>query len=176
MPEVMVVDQEVVSQEEANAPWWHNALGKNKCSPRTKPSASFKSEETAGYHIATAHGVVRHLAATSRLSREPRSHIRVIVRLKGGLDLKKVHLIRIAQILETAAKFSPEETPEDIVFPNTSQNFFAVSIPASRNASAYTALRFVHLGSTEYHVSTYMAASDNTCKGVMRGVNVDIDE
>ncbi|KAH8021083.1 hypothetical protein HPB51_012367 [Rhipicephalus microplus] len=46
---------------------------------------------------------------------------------------------------------------------------------ASRNVGAYTALRLMHLGSTEYYVSAYMASSDDTCKGVIRGVDVDID-
>ncbi|KAH8021765.1 hypothetical protein HPB51_016844 [Rhipicephalus microplus] len=47
---------------------------------------------------------------------------------------------------------------------------------AYRNAAAYVALRFIHLGSTEYHVSAYTAVSDDTCIGVIRGVDVVIDE
>ncbi|KAH8037506.1 hypothetical protein HPB51_011655 [Rhipicephalus microplus] len=166
MLEVMVVDGEVISQEDANAPWWQTALGKNKRSPRQQASASSQSEGTAGHHTATTHGVARRLAATSRLLRLPRSHIQVIVRPKRGLDLKKVSLIRLAQALETTAKLSPKETLEDIACPNKTQNIVVVSTPASRNAGAYTALRLIRLGSTEYHVSAYMAASDDTCKDV----------
>ncbi|KAH8031980.1 hypothetical protein HPB51_022502 [Rhipicephalus microplus] len=98
---------------------------------------------------------------------QPRSHIRVIVRPKGGLDLKKVSLIRLAQALETAAKLSPEKTLETIVCPNITQNIVVVSTPASLNAGAYAALRLIRLGSTEYHVSAYTAASDDTCKRVI---------
>lgn len=98
------------------------------------------------------------------------------MRPKGGLNLKKVSLIRLAQALETAAKLSPEETLEDIVYPNITQNIVVVSTPASRNAGAYAALRLICLSSTEYHVSAYTAASDDTCKGVIRRVDVDINE
>ncbi|KAH8009739.1 hypothetical protein HPB51_019050 [Rhipicephalus microplus] len=105
-----------------------------------------------------------------------RSHIRVIVRLKGGLDLKKVSLIRLAQALETAAKLSPEETLEDILCPNITQNIVVVSTPASRYAGTFAALRLIRLGLTEYRVLAYTAASDDTCKSVIRGVDVDIDE
>ncbi|KAH7932517.1 hypothetical protein HPB51_029251 [Rhipicephalus microplus] len=174
MLEVMVVDGEVISQEDANAPGWQSALVKNKRSPR-QASAS-QSEGTAGHRTATAHGVVRRLAAASRLPLSPRSHIRVIVRPKRGLNLKKVSLILVAQALETAAKLSLEETLQDIICLNITQNIVVVSTPASRNVRAYAALRLIRIGSTEYHVSAYTAALDDTWKGVIRGVDVDIDE
>ncbi|KAH8030753.1 hypothetical protein HPB51_011593 [Rhipicephalus microplus] len=149
----MVVDGEVISQEEANAPGWQTVFGKNKRSPRQQASASSQSGGTAGHRMATARGVVRSLAASSRLPRLPRSHIRVIVRPKRGLDFKKVSLIRLAQAPATAAKLSPEETLKDIVCLNITQNIVVVSTPASCNAGAYVALRLSRLGSTEYHVS-----------------------
>ncbi|KAH8041546.1 hypothetical protein HPB51_016991 [Rhipicephalus microplus] len=145
-------------------------------SPRQQASTSSQSEGTAGRHTATAHGGVRRLAAASRLTQLLRSHIRVMVRQKGGLNLKKVSLIRLAQALETAAKLSPEETLEDIVYPNITQNIVVVSTPASRNTGAYAALRLICLSSTEYQVSAYTAASDDTCKGIIRRVDVDINE
>ncbi|KAH8034007.1 hypothetical protein HPB51_018518 [Rhipicephalus microplus] len=80
------------------------------------------------------------------------------VRPKGGLDLKRVSRIRLAQALEKAAILSPEETLEDIVCPNITQNIVVVSTPTSSNVGAYT------------------AASDDTCKSVIRGLDVDIDE
>ncbi|KAL1476326.1 hypothetical protein MTO96_036590 [Rhipicephalus appendiculatus] len=176
MPEVEMVDGEDISHEDANAPGWKTALSKNKRSPRQQEAISSQSVATAGRRTATAQDVVRRLAAASRLPRLPRSHIRVIVRPKGGLDLKKVSLIRLAQALATAAELSPEETKEDIVCPNITQNILVVSTPESKNAGAYAALCLIRLGSTEYQVSAYMAASDDTCKGVIRGVDVDIDE
>ncbi|KAH8033009.1 hypothetical protein HPB51_004933 [Rhipicephalus microplus] len=134
MPEVMVVDREVISQQDANALGWQTALGNNKRSPRTQASASSQSRGTAGHRTATAHGVVQRLVATAKLSRLPRSHTQVIVRTKGGLDFKKVSLICLAQALETAANLSSEETLEDIVCPNITQNIIVVSRRASSNA------------------------------------------
>ncbi|KAH8030760.1 hypothetical protein HPB51_011600 [Rhipicephalus microplus] len=172
----MVVDGEVISQDDANVPGWQAAVGKNKRSPQQQASASSQNEGTAGHRTVTVHGVVRHLAAASMLPRLPRSHIRVVVRRKGGLDLKKVSLIRLSQTLEMAAKLPPKETLKNIVCPNITQNIIVVSTPVSYNAGAYAALHLIHLGSTEYHVSAYTATFDDSCKGDIRVVDVDIDE
>lgn len=171
-----MVEGETLSREEADAPGWRTALSKNKRSSRQQESVSTQSDGTAGRRTANAQGVVRRLATASRLPRLPRSHIRVIVRPKGGLDLKKVSQIRLAQALATAAKLPPEESKEDIICPNLTQNILVVSTPEPKNAGAYAALRLIRLGSTEYQVSAYTAASDDTCKGVVRGVDVDIGE
>ncbi|KAH7956991.1 hypothetical protein HPB52_014154 [Rhipicephalus sanguineus] len=160
MPEVEMVEGEAISQEEANAPGWQTALSKNKRSPRQQEGASTQSVGTAGRCTATAQGVVRRLAAASRLPRLPRSHIRVIVRPKGGLDLKKVSLIRLAQALATAANLSPEDTKEDI-----SQRMRAPMRRCVSSGLARLTIKF----------SAYTAASDDTCKGIIRGVDVDID-
>ncbi|KAH7977220.1 hypothetical protein HPB51_026932 [Rhipicephalus microplus] len=142
MPEVMMVDGKVIAQEDANAPAWQTALAKNK---------------------PTAHGVIRRLPAASRLPQLLRRHIRLIIRPKGGLDVKKVSLILLAKALETAAKLSPEETMKDIVCPDITQSIVVVAAPASRNAGAYAALRLVRLESNEYHISAYTAVSEGTC-------------
>ncbi|KAL1487377.1 hypothetical protein MTO96_008001 [Rhipicephalus appendiculatus] len=155
MPEVEMVDGEDISHEDAKAPGWKTALSKNKRSPWQQEAISNQSVGMAGRRTATAPDVVRRLAAASRLLRSPRSHIRVIVRPKRGLDLKKVSLIRLAQALATAAKLSPEKTKEDIVCPNITQNILVVSTPESKNAGAYAALCLIRLGSTEYQVSAY---------------------
>ncbi|KAH7931989.1 hypothetical protein HPB51_029667 [Rhipicephalus microplus] len=65
---------------------------------------------------------------------------------------------------------------EHIVFPNITQNIIVVSTQASRKAGAKAALRLIHLGSTDYHTSAYTAASYDTCKCGIRGVDVDINE
>ncbi|KAL1471330.1 hypothetical protein MTO96_040002 [Rhipicephalus appendiculatus] len=96
MPEVEMADGEDISHKDANAPGWKTALSKNKRSPRQQEAISNQSVGTAGRCSATAQDVVRRPAAASRLPRLLRSHIRVIVRPKGGLDLMKVSLIRLA--------------------------------------------------------------------------------
>ncbi|KAL1472250.1 hypothetical protein MTO96_039467 [Rhipicephalus appendiculatus] len=176
MPEVEMVDGEDISHEGANAPVWQTALSKNKLSSRQQEGISTQSVGTAGRRMAAAQDVVRRLAAASTLLRLPRSHIRVIFRPKEGLDLKKVSLISLAQALATAAKLSPDETKEDIVCPNITQNILVNSTTECKNAGAYAALCLIGLGSTEYQASAYMAACDDSCKGVIRGVDVDIDE
>ncbi|KAL1468756.1 hypothetical protein MTO96_025187 [Rhipicephalus appendiculatus] len=106
----------------------------------------------------------------------PRDHMRIIVRPRGGLDVKKVCTIRLAQAMAMAAALAPDEVGEDIVCPNAAQNILVVSTPMRKNACAYAAVQQIHLKEGKYDVAAYLAASNNTCKGVVRGVDADFSD
>lgn len=84
--------------------------------------------------------------------------------------------IRLAQALAMAASLPPNETEEDIVCPNATQNILVVSTPTEKNANAYAGIHKLHLREGAYNVAAYIAAPDNTCKGVIRGVDPEINE
>lgn len=88
--------------------------------------------------------------------------------------MKNVSQIKFAQALAKAAALSEEDVAEDVVCPNVMQNIAVISTPAERNAIAYSKISNIFLGSTNYEVSAYTAAPEDTCKGVIRGVDVDI--
>ncbi|KAH7972259.1 hypothetical protein HPB52_010055 [Rhipicephalus sanguineus] len=119
---------------------------------------------------------MKQLVKASRLPKMPRDHIRIIVRPRGGLDVKKVCTIRLAQAMAMAAALAPDEVGEDIVCPNAAQNILVVSTPMRKNACAYAAVQQIHLKEGVYDVAAYLAASDNTCKGVVRGVDADFSD
>ncbi|KAL3195106.1 hypothetical protein MRX96_045771 [Rhipicephalus microplus] len=80
MSEAMV-DGEMVTEEEANAPGWIDAIRR-----RTKSSTTTIGKP-AGARIGTRRtGAVTRVAAASRLPPLPTDHHRVIVRPGGGLD------------------------------------------------------------------------------------------
>ncbi|KAL1426026.1 hypothetical protein MTO96_003495 [Rhipicephalus appendiculatus] len=74
-----------------------------------------------------------------------------------------------------AAQLAPAETGEDIVCANVVQNIFIVSTPTEKDARAYARVEALLVGTTRYEVNSYLAALDNTCKGIVRGVDLDFD-
>ncbi|KAH7942792.1 hypothetical protein HPB52_001574 [Rhipicephalus sanguineus] len=97
-----------------------------------------------------------------------KEHFRIIVRPRGGMDVRRISQIKAAQL-------APAETEGDIVCPNMVQNIFVVSTPTEKNAHAYTRVEALLVGSARYEVKSYLAAPNNTCKGIMWGVDLDFD-
>ncbi|KAH7931694.1 hypothetical protein HPB51_029722 [Rhipicephalus microplus] len=75
-----------------------------------------------------------------------------------------------------AAALSEEEVTEDVVCPNMMQNIAVISTPVERNARAYSKITAITLGTASFDVSAYRAAPDDTCKGIIRGVDADIGQ
>ncbi|KAL1467936.1 hypothetical protein MTO96_041813, partial [Rhipicephalus appendiculatus] len=119
---------------------------------------------------------LKKLVKASRLPKMPRDHMRIIVRPRGGLDVKKVCTIRLAQAMAMAAALAPDEVGEDIGCPSAAQNILVVSTPMRKNACAYAAVQQIHLKQGKYDVAAYLAASNNTCKVVVRGVDADFSD
>lgn len=180
MPEVEMVEGVEITPEEARCPGWTTATGKNKKArqeaPKSTPSPVKQGGGRGGRRTAAPRNALKKLAAASRLPNLPRDHIRVIVRPRGGLDVKKISTIRVAQALAMAAALSPDEVGEDIVCPNNVQNIYVVSTPEERNARAYAIVQQIRLREGVFEVAAYMAASDNTCKGVVRGVDAEFND
>ncbi|KAH7964168.1 hypothetical protein HPB51_027594 [Rhipicephalus microplus] len=177
MPEVEMVEREEISHEEVNRPGWTTALDRNKKARVETPvfvgNASLVGSK-GGCRTAAPLGAMKRLAAASRLPRLPRDHIRIIVRPRDGLDVRKVSQIRLAQAIAMAAALALAETEGDIVCPNITQNILVVSTPEKKNANAYAAIQQIRISEGMYHVAAYVAAPDNTCKGVIRGVDTEV--
>ncbi|KAL1444093.1 hypothetical protein MTO96_045675 [Rhipicephalus appendiculatus] len=180
MPEVEMVDGVEIDPEEANCPGWTTAVGRNKKARPETPKSTVSTENhiggKGGRRTAAPQSALKKLVKASRLPKMPRDHMRIIVRPRGGLDVKKVCTIRLAQAMAMAAALAPDEVGEDIVCPNAAQNILVVSTPMRKNACAYAAVQQIHLKEGKYDVAAYLAASNNTCKGVVRGVDADFSD
>lgn len=110
---------------------------------------------------------MKRLAAASRLPRLPRDYIRIIVRPRDGLHVRKASQIRLAQAVAIAAALAPAETEGDIVSPNVTQNILVISTPVTKIANAHSGIQQVRIREGSYKVAAYIAAHNNTCKGVI---------
>lgn len=177
MPIQVTMEGEDITPEECLESGWNTAFSKRKMqgspTPAGKTSSAQRGSATGGAR--TPAEVKKRIVAASRLPHLPREHYRIIVRPRGGLNVKNVSQIKVAQALALAAQLAPAEIADDIVCSNAMQNIFVVSTPTKKNARAYSRVESVTVGVANYEVSSYLAAPDNTCKGVVRGVDLDFD-
>ncbi|KAL1477840.1 hypothetical protein MTO96_035433 [Rhipicephalus appendiculatus] len=171
------VEGEDISPKEFQSAGWSTASNRRKS--RAKPTSLYVDSSTPSDNgMASPHQsrttVKKKVIAASRLPHMPRDHFRVVVRPRNGLIMRNVSQIKFAQALAKAAELTEEDVAEDVVCPNVMQNIAVISTPAERNAIAYSKDSHIFLGITKYEVSAYTAAPDDTCKGVIRGVDVDI--
>ncbi|KAG0412376.1 hypothetical protein HPB47_010480 [Ixodes persulcatus] len=86
------------------------------------------------------------------MPRLPKEHFRVIVRPRGGINVKNVSQVKIAQALVTAAGLSFTNAAEDTICPNAVQNILVVSTPSDHNAKAYARVEAISIGSAIYEM------------------------
>ncbi|KAH7947614.1 hypothetical protein HPB52_014485 [Rhipicephalus sanguineus] len=176
-----IVEGEEISQDEACSPGWMTAYGrKNSKGMRTASTTSERDPTPGGRkdggRTAAPRNAYQRIVATSRLPQLPRDTYRIMVRQRDGLNVTKVSQIRFEQALAMAAALAPAEIEEDTICPNGTQNIYVVCTPHEKNACAYVKAQQVGLGECTYRVSVYPAPPDDTCKGVIKGVDVDISE
>ncbi|KAG0423346.1 hypothetical protein HPB47_000862, partial [Ixodes persulcatus] len=175
----VTVEGEDISPEEFQCAGWQSAFTKRKSSQKCLPA---ESEQPANTPSGSSNGgsrtpasVKKRLVAASRMPRLPKEHFRVIVRPRGGINVKNVSQVKIAQALVTAAGLSFTNAAEDIICPNAVQNILVVSTPSEHNAKTYARVEAISIGSAIYVVSSYLAAPDNTCKGIIRNIDLELD-
>ncbi|CAN8014441.1 unnamed protein product [Ixodes persulcatus] len=55
------------------------------------------------------------------------------------------------------------------------QNVLVVSTPLEHSAKTYAGVEAISIGSANYEVSSYLAAPGNTCKGIIRNIDLEFD-
>ncbi|KAH7944674.1 hypothetical protein HPB51_028608 [Rhipicephalus microplus] len=106
----------------------------------------------------------------------PRSHDRVIMRPRGGLNVQACSPHRILAALTMAVQLAPSVLEEDIICSNSMQNIFVVSTPSTTNASAYSRVTEIILTDQTHPVTAYLSLAGITSRGVIRGVDTDFDD
>ncbi|XP_070388418.1 uncharacterized protein [Dermacentor albipictus] len=182
MPEVVTVEGMDVTQADLNGAGWITALSNRKKQETKRPPLRDGQRgtvnKTAGYRTAKgpAKSLLSQVTAASRLPKLPKEQIKVIVRPKGGLDVSKADVVLLAQALAMAAALPEHQTKEDTVCPNKVQNILIIATPHASNARAYARLNKIHTKYGAYEVSAYVAAPEDTCKGVIRHIDPCHDE
>ncbi|KAM7303998.1 hypothetical protein ISCGN_013898 [Ixodes scapularis] len=111
-----------------------------------------------------------------RMGRMPRVGLegenKVVVRPRGGLDLRKTSIVVVADAIRAAAGISEEEASLDTQCPNVQQNVVVISTGSDARAVKYAAVTCICVAGRSYEVRAYVTAPFDTVKGVIRGVPV----
>ncbi|KAH9377989.1 hypothetical protein HPB48_011079 [Haemaphysalis longicornis] len=71
-----------------------------------------------------------------------------------------------------ATGVSYEQGKHDMLCPNYGQNIYIISTPRMENAKAYVQLKQLQIGGKSCRAAAYLAAQENTRKGVAREVGL----
>lgn len=175
--QITVEGEDISPDEFNNGVGWTSSVNKRKSASTDVPEQGDRASSTlrGGNKGAAPASVKKRINAASRLPRLPKEHIRIVVRPRGGLDIRKVGHLRVAQALITAANLQETDVTEDIICPNMMQNIMVASTPLKRNAMAYAGVKGINIGQASYEVNAYFAAPENSCKGVIRGIDPAIE-
>lgn len=182
MPATVEVEGMDASPEELEDAGWTAAFRSRKGDVRNGPSGGggqrggVKATAGSGKVQEAVRRGLRWSAGASRMSRLPRNDIKVIVRPRGGLNVAKADIVHLAQALSMAAGLTEDQTKEDTVCPNKVQNIVVVSTPHEFNAMKYARVCKIYTRMGSFEVSAYVAAPENTCKGVLRNIDPSIDD
>ncbi|KAH8038047.1 hypothetical protein HPB51_020697 [Rhipicephalus microplus] len=181
-PNVSVVEGMHINPEEAECAGWIEVASKKKklaewadCNAGNAPTSATGSGK-GGSRTAASQNVLRRVVKASRIPNLPRDHFKTIIRPRGGMDVKKTDLLIFKRSLAKAASLTAEQVFDDTLCTNPFQNIFVVATPFEANARAYARVQEISMGSTVIGLAAYVAASDDTCKGVIRGINVDLSD
>ncbi|KAH7976991.1 hypothetical protein HPB52_022801 [Rhipicephalus sanguineus] len=173
--QVTVEGEDIGPAEISESAGWITAFSRRKSTSSRQTLQPCNVPRGANKGAAPA-SVRKRLTAASRLPRLPTEHFRVIVRPRGGLDIKKTGHFKIAQALIAAAGLTSGEVEEDVICPNMIQNIMVASTPSERNAKAYNTVASLIIDNVTYEVNAYMAAPNNTSKGVIRDIDPTLDQ
>ncbi|KAH7956553.1 hypothetical protein HPB52_010627 [Rhipicephalus sanguineus] len=173
--QVTVEGEDIGPAEISESAGWITAFSRKKSTSSRQTIQPCSVPQGANKGAAPA-SVRKRLTAASRLPRLPTKHFRVIVRPRGGLDIKKTGHFKIAQALIAAAGLTSGEVEEDFICPNMIQNIMVASTPSERNAKAYNTVASIIIDNVTYEVNAYMAAPNNTSKGVIRDIDPTLDQ
>ncbi|KAH9379137.1 hypothetical protein HPB48_019720 [Haemaphysalis longicornis] len=155
---------------------WRTSLSKKRKSRPEFPSSADTSPSNTSSSVSRRTpdpcSTARRSAAPSRLPLLPNGQVCVIIRPRNRIDEKKMILYAIMRALMTAAGITEEACKQDLLCPNPMQNIYVLTTPAVKNAEAYAKLNQISLATKKHAIAAYVAAPENTCKGVVRNIDV----
>ncbi|KAH7967740.1 hypothetical protein HPB52_002093 [Rhipicephalus sanguineus] len=107
---------------------------------------------------------------TKRLPPLPFRDEKVVLRPLGSLRLDQWPRPTLATALWAAAGVSPSDRKNLILRTRPQHNLAVISTPSSHVADALLQVQELSLGQRTYPVSSYLAAPDDSCKGIVPGL------
>lgn len=100
----------------------------------------------------------------------PKNDIKIIVRIRGGLNIAKIGAAVVADAITAAACIDDVKREADTICPNFQQNIVVVSTPEEENATKYVRIKDLCIAGHMHEAAAYRAAPHETCKGIIKNV------
>lgn len=147
--------------------------GKGACLTKdTTPTGTPPPQASNGKASTVRKSIVRQ----SKMPPLPEDDIKIIIRIRGGLNIARLGITRVADAITTAACIETSGRENDIICPNLQQNIVVVSTPLEENATKYATIRDIIINDHTHEVAAYRAAPHETCKGVIRNIPLSENE
>ncbi|XP_070382673.1 uncharacterized protein [Dermacentor albipictus] len=114
---------------------------------------------------------VKQVAMASRMPELPPDDCKIVVRPRGGFNVRDYGTDRIYCCLRNAAGVGREAAGEDSICLNVKQNVVVLSTPSEDRAKRYGAISKLCIGDREFEANSYQAAPENTSKGLIRNIS-----
>ncbi|KAH7977266.1 hypothetical protein HPB49_000232 [Dermacentor silvarum] len=111
-----------------------------------------------------------HRKTNAHLPPLPFDHYKVVFRPRDGLNLGAWPQHSVAQAIGEAAGLDAAVLNELIIRIRTDQNLAVISTSDENLTADLHKVQSISLGLNQYAVQTYVAALDNSCKGVVPGI------
>lgn len=168
----------IPNEQEDKTGWKVVISRKTKKKERAETTAPQQAQHTSGGQVSSSRtppNIMNRVIRASRMPPLPQDNIKIVLRPKGGLNIQKIGPTSVSKALMAAVELNPEQTTEDIICPNITQNIMVASTPFRENADKYADVRAIRIAGKEYAVSAYETAPSDTCKGVIRYIDTADD-
>ncbi|KAL1475849.1 hypothetical protein MTO96_036971 [Rhipicephalus appendiculatus] len=173
--QVMMEGENIPPDECTEEYGWQAAVSKRmstKSAVSGDSSGAGPNTAAASRTFENGNRIKNRVARASRMPYMPKDHFKIILRPRGGINISKMGSTKVGKAIIEAAGLGSDQTTSDIICPNVSQNIMVASTPERENAERYVRIRSIDLGGCNYEINAYEAAPDNTCKGVIRNIDV----
>ncbi|KAH7954939.1 hypothetical protein HPB49_023032 [Dermacentor silvarum] len=161
----LAIDTDTIEDEAYNGACWKVVRNKR----RARNAAAYETaslRQNASEHPSAE----PKQSGPKRLPPLPLRDEKVILRPLGGLRLDKWPRPTLATALWTAAGVSPNDRRDLILRTRPEQNLAIISTPSSHVADALLNIQELSINQRTYPVSAYLAAPDDSCKGIVPGL------
>ncbi|KAL1473341.1 hypothetical protein MTO96_022364 [Rhipicephalus appendiculatus] len=134
--------------------------------PKHRPNATSEKSERTKNGASIKNRIIRR----SRMPPLPREDIKIVLRIRGGLNISKIGPTLVADAITKAACIETSKRELDTICPNFQQNIVVVSTPEEENATKYVRIRSILVAGRVHEVAAYRTAPYATCKGIIKDI------
>ncbi|KAH7953541.1 hypothetical protein HPB49_009733 [Dermacentor silvarum] len=142
----------IPNEQEDKTGWKVVISRKTKKKERAETTVPQQAQHTSGGQVSSSRtppNVMNWVIRASRMPPLPQDNIKIVLRPKGGLNIQKVGPTSVSKALMAAVELNPEQTTEDYICPNITQNIMVASTPFRENAEKYADVRAIRIAGKE---------------------------